>query len=152
MHAKLLQSCLTLCDPTDCSPPGLSVHGILQARILEWVATPRDFSHPGFKPVSPALQADSLPSEPPGKGRRYLKADKETKAQSVPDSDTLLPGTPRALALPVLTRGSSPSRLSVGTHSEAPMLILRISHSLTFICPPQAHSLSLLPWDSCPVF
>ena len=34
------QSCLTLCDPTDCSPPGSSVHGILQARILEWVASP----------------------------------------------------------------------------------------------------------------
>ena len=32
------QSCPTLCDPTDCSPPGSSVHGILQARILEWVA------------------------------------------------------------------------------------------------------------------
>ena len=34
------QSCLTLCDPTDCSPPSSSVHGILQATILEWVATP----------------------------------------------------------------------------------------------------------------
>ena len=34
----LLQSCPTLCDPMDCSPPGSSVHGILQARILEWVA------------------------------------------------------------------------------------------------------------------
>ena len=34
------QSCLTLCDPTDCSPPGSSIHGILQARILEWVAIP----------------------------------------------------------------------------------------------------------------
>ena len=32
------QSCLTLCDPVDCSPPGSSVHGILQARTLEWVA------------------------------------------------------------------------------------------------------------------
>ena len=40
VHAKLLQSCLTLCDPMDCSPPGSSVHGILQARILEWVAMP----------------------------------------------------------------------------------------------------------------
>ena len=40
MHAKLLQSCLTLCNPMDCSPPGSSVHGILQARILEWVAQP----------------------------------------------------------------------------------------------------------------
>ena len=34
------QSCLTLCDPMHCSPPGSSVHGILQARILEWVAIP----------------------------------------------------------------------------------------------------------------
>ena len=38
--AMLLQSCLTLCDPTDCSLPGSSVHGILQARILEWAAMP----------------------------------------------------------------------------------------------------------------
>ena len=42
-HAVLCwvaQLCLTLCDPMDCSPPGSSVHGILQARILEWVAMP----------------------------------------------------------------------------------------------------------------
>ena len=40
-HLKVLvtQSCLTLCDPTDCSSLGSSVHGILQARILEWVGT-----------------------------------------------------------------------------------------------------------------
>ena len=38
MHAKSLQLCLTLCDPMDCSLPGSSVHGIPQARILEWVA------------------------------------------------------------------------------------------------------------------
>ena len=38
MHAKLLQLCLTLCDPMDCSLPGSLVHGVLQARILEWVA------------------------------------------------------------------------------------------------------------------
>ena len=36
--AKSLQSCQTLCDPMDCSLPGFSVHGILQARTLEWVA------------------------------------------------------------------------------------------------------------------
>ena len=36
--AKLLQSCPTLCDPMDCSLPGSSVHGIFQARVLEWVA------------------------------------------------------------------------------------------------------------------
>ena len=38
MHAKLLQSCPTLCNPMDNSPLGSSIHGILQARILEWVA------------------------------------------------------------------------------------------------------------------
>ena len=38
MCAKLLQSCPTLCNSIDCNPPGFSVHGILQARILEWVA------------------------------------------------------------------------------------------------------------------
>ena len=37
---KLLQSHLTLCDPMDCSPPDPSVHGILQARILDWSAMP----------------------------------------------------------------------------------------------------------------
>ena len=61
------QSCLILCDPMDCSPPGSSVHGILQARILKWVAIffSRDLPDPGIKPRSPALQADSLSSEPP---------------------------------------------------------------------------------------
>ena len=38
--AKLFQSCLNLCDPMDCSPPGSTIHAILQARILEWVAMP----------------------------------------------------------------------------------------------------------------
>ena len=57
------------CDPVDCSPPGSSVHGILQARILEWVAipSPGDLPDPGIESRSPALQADSLPTEPPGK-------------------------------------------------------------------------------------
>ena len=52
----------------DCSLPGSSFHGILQARILEWVAfpSPKDLPNPGIEPVSPALQADSLPSGPPG--------------------------------------------------------------------------------------
>jgi len=53
----------------DCSQPGSSVCGILQARILEWVATSfsRDLPNPGIKLRFPALQADSLPPEPPGK-------------------------------------------------------------------------------------
>ena len=53
----------------DGSPPGSSVHGISQARILEWVAIPfsRDLPNPGFEPRSPTLQADSLSFESPGK-------------------------------------------------------------------------------------
>ena len=73
MLAKFLQSCPTLEDPMDCSPPGSSVHGILQARILEWVAMlssrgsswPRDWTqrllHLSHR------QVDSLPLAPPGK-------------------------------------------------------------------------------------
>ena len=59
------QLCLTLCI-MDCSPPGSSVHGILQARILERVpiSSPGDLRDPGIEPMFPALQVDSLPSEP----------------------------------------------------------------------------------------
>ena len=68
---KVAQSCLTLCDPMHCSLPGSSVpvHGILQAGILEWMAVPfsRDLPNPVIEPRSPALQADTLPSEPLGK-------------------------------------------------------------------------------------
>ena len=48
---KVAQSCLTLCDPMDCNLPGSSVHGILQARILEWVAVP--FSRGSSQPRDP---------------------------------------------------------------------------------------------------
>ena len=66
---KVSQLCLTLCDPMDCSLPGSSVHGILQDRILEWVATPfsRESSQSRIEPRSLALQMDSLLFEPPGK-------------------------------------------------------------------------------------
>ena len=59
------QSCPTLCDPKDCSMPSCSIHGILQARILEWgpFPSPGDLPDPGIKPRSPELQADSLSSE-----------------------------------------------------------------------------------------
>ena len=57
------QLCSSLCDPVDCGLPGASVHGILQARILEWfaISSSRGSSDPGTEPVSPELQADSLP-------------------------------------------------------------------------------------------
>ena len=64
--SEVAQSCPTLCDPVDCIPPVSSVHGILQARILEWVAISfsRDLPDPGMEPRSPTLQADTLTSEP----------------------------------------------------------------------------------------
>ena len=61
------QLCLTLCNPMDCGP-GSSVHGILQARILERVSCPSPgyFTNPEIKPRFPGSQADSLLSELPG--------------------------------------------------------------------------------------
>ena len=83
-ESEVAQSCLTLSDPMDCSLPSPSVHGIFQARVLEWGAiafseycrrllfpSPGDLPDPGIEPGSPALQADSLPAELPGK-RLYV--------------------------------------------------------------------------------
>ena len=63
LHTKSLQLCLTLCDPMDCSPPGSCVHGILQARILEWVAVPssRGPSQPRDQAWISRTAGDSLP-------------------------------------------------------------------------------------------
>ena len=62
---KVAESCPTLFDSVD-----YTVHGLLQARILEYWSgqpfpSPGDLSDPGIKPGSPELQADSLPAEPP---------------------------------------------------------------------------------------
>ena len=66
-----------LCDPMDCSPPGSSAHGILQARILEWVAisSSRGSSHPEIKPtslVSPELAGRFFTTVPLGKPDYYM--------------------------------------------------------------------------------
>ena len=65
VRVKVAQSCLTLCDPMDCGPPCFSINGILQARILEWVAISfsRGTSQHRTEPRSPALQADALLTE-----------------------------------------------------------------------------------------
>ena len=69
MEVLVSQLCLTLCNPMDGSLPGSSVHGILKAKY--WVGlpfpSPGDLPHPGIKPQSPALQADSVLSDPPEK-------------------------------------------------------------------------------------
>ena len=77
VRANLLQLCPTLCNPMDCSLPGSSVHGTLQARILEWVAIPssRGSSQPsGLASISwvSCWQTSSLPLAPPGKLYMYM--------------------------------------------------------------------------------
>ena len=72
MHAKSIQLCLTLCDPTDCSSPGSSVPGISQTRILEWVAMPssRGSSWPRDRTWVSCpfyIGRGTLPLAPPGK-------------------------------------------------------------------------------------
>ena len=61
-ETKVTQSCPTLCDPMDCNLQGSSIHGIFQARVLEWVAfpSPGDLPDPGIEPRSPTLQADAF--------------------------------------------------------------------------------------------
>ena len=61
------RSCLTLCDPMNCSQPGSSVHGILQARILEWVAIPfsRGFSQPRDQTCFSCIVGGFFTAEPP---------------------------------------------------------------------------------------
>ena len=74
----VIHSCPTICDPMDCSPPGSSVYGILQERIVEGItisfswgsSRPRDWTC--ISCVSPALQADCWPSEPSGKPKVHM--------------------------------------------------------------------------------
>ena len=75
MCAKSLQLCSTFCNPTDCSPPGSSVHGILQARTLEWVAMPsfRGSSQPWDQTCSSCssyIAGKFFTTEPPGEAQR----------------------------------------------------------------------------------
>ena len=67
-ESEVTQSCPTLCDPMDCSLPGSSLHEILKARVLEWVAISffRGSSPTRDRTRSPAFQADALTSEPSG--------------------------------------------------------------------------------------
>ena len=74
VYVLVPQSCLTLCDSMNSSLPSSSVHGILQARILEWVAIPfsRGSSWPADWTQVSCIACDSLLSEPPGKPLKVL--------------------------------------------------------------------------------
>ena len=101
-QVKVAQSCLTLCDPMD-----YTVHGILQARILEWVAFPfsGDLPNPRIEPRSPALQVDSLPAQPPGKPKNTGMGSLSLLQQMFP-----MPGI--ELGFPALQADSLPTELS----------------------------------------
>ena len=75
---SIAQSCLTLCNPKDCSPPGSSIHGDSPGKNTGegcHACPPQgDLPNPGTEPRSPALQVDSLPSEPPGKPKLKIVA------------------------------------------------------------------------------
>ena len=80
MRAKLLQCYVTLCDPIDCSPPGSSVHGISQARILEWVSMPssRGSSWPRNPTCISCTAGGFFTAEPLGKPLLYRVLQKNT--------------------------------------------------------------------------
>ena len=73
-HAQLFCDPMGYCNPMDCSPPGSSVHGILQARILEQVAISfsGDLSNPGIQPTCPASAGRFFTAEPPRKTKHII--------------------------------------------------------------------------------
>ena len=77
----------------DCSPPGSSVHGISQARVLEWIAISfsGDLIDPGFEPASPALAGRVFTIEPPGKLLYWIRT---------PFNDFILPGSSAKTLIP----------------------------------------------------
>ena len=87
----------------DCSPPGSSVHEIFQTRILEWVAISfsRGSSQPRDEPRSPALQADSLPTELQGKPMTNLDNILKSRDITLPTKIHLV----KAMVFPVVMRG-----------------------------------------------
>ena len=86
MKVKVLvsQLCWTLCNIMDCSLPGSSLLGILQAKILEWgaILSSRDLHNPGIQPGSPAFHADSLLYESPNHPSLCLINYKHSKESS----------------------------------------------------------------------
>ena len=111
LKVKVDQLCPTLCDPMD-----YTVHGILQARMLEWYLfpSPGDLPKPGIKPRSPALQADSLPSEPPGKPKNTGVGSLSLLQGGYPFS--LLPDPGIELGSPALQTDSLPTELPGKPH------------------------------------
>ena len=130
MHVKSLQSCPTLCNPMDCSLPGSSVHGILLARILEWVATsssrgpsrPGDLTHVHLLLLN--CRRILYPLSRPGSHRK---------------SGATLKGSGVEAAIHgLVTTFSSSGRSSCISKHDRLGLAHPQSHSFTAVCPPPA--------------
>ena len=137
------KSCLTLCDPTDCSVPGSSVHGISQTKILEWVAISFFRGSSQSRDQNPCLlhrEADSLPlnqqGSPTSPASNYWSVSSSQGPVPLPQSKTVQ----RIILAPKLPMGSAKG-LITAHHSSTPF-----SSQLPFLCPPpryrwQRHSL-----------
>ena len=133
---SVAQLCLTLCDPMDCSPPGSSVHGIFQARILEWEAisySPGDLPDPGIETVSlasPALAAGFVITVPLGKPHLSHSVQFSSVTQSCltlcDPMNRSTPGLPVHHQLPEFTE----------THIHLVDDAIQPSHPLSSLFPP----------------
>ena len=86
VHVKALQSCPTLWDSMDCSPPGSSIHGILQTGIWEWIA----FPSPGDLP-KPGIESTSRQSSLMARGYFTTSATQQAPQVFIPHDRTLIP-------------------------------------------------------------
>ena len=134
----------------DCSPPGSSVHGILQARILEWVAIlfSRDLPDLEIKPGSPALQEDSLPSEPPAKPKNQMWTFTKTEILKLPTC----PGTCTLSVAPESVVFPSPSYFAIILQTLW-FMVLKVTFIFPFIsffCSTSWLKPQSPPFPACP--
>ena len=142
MKVKVTQSCMILCDPADCSLPSFSIHGILQARILEWVAIPsfRGSSRPRNGTHISCLTGGFFTTEPPGKPQttiRNPKTDNVGARQHFGSQPFIMGGRIQVNlgepALSSLDQCSSPVGLELESVSEPPGGLVSIYRSLTLL-------------------
>ena len=140
------ECCLTLCDPVDCSPPGSAVHGILQARILQWVAIPssRGSSPPRDQTWVSCIAGRFyfLPSEPPGKPSPPTPSQMELLLKAVQEGTSLVV---QRLRLQAPKAGGLSSIPDQGTRFRMPQLRvcmpqLKIPYAVTEVRDAECHN------------
>ena len=112
LHAKLLQSCLTLHNPMDCSPPGSSDHGILQTRILEWLPCPPPGDpDSGIEPmplVSPAVTSGFFTTSTTWEAREAKREARKRSSPTTPSKDERQRGL--GICMSSVTTAPAPTR------------------------------------------